>query len=567
MVVANLAVLKAGGACASVDPLYPQARLDHIISETRAKVILTQAECAQRFQGGAPHLIILGSSLFPSLPEDTTTNGYTDIAVRPTDAAFVVFTSGSTGHPKGIVQEHMAYCTSIVECAPVFASRPNRRHLQYAAHTFDNSISDIFVTLTYGGCVCVPSESDRLDPVSLASAMETMRVNQAELTPTVARMLRPGDVPTLDTLALTGEPATTETIRSWTEERGQDEHQERSGKRTWADFQLLNVYGPAETTILATVEYGLQPDTHPLHVGFAVGGRCWITDPHNPHQLAPLGAVGELVLEGPFLARGYLNDEIRTREVFIENPKWRSSNKHSTDPTSKSICPQNGTQPRRLYRTRDLARYDLDGSICLVGRNDTHVKLRGQRIELAGVERQICANSDVRHGAVLLPDTGLCRQSLVAVLSFHSLPYSSALSQSGAITIASAEHSETTVRKLKCLKEYLFTVLPTYMIPTVWIVIESFPTQSSGKLDRNLLKSWLHDLKELQLEKARKLVYGDRGVLTDQEHPLTEHQKLILRICSHTLNIPVETISLDDGFLKLGGEYSFAIADCRLMKS
>lgn len=148
MVVANLAVLKAGGACASVDPLHPQARLDSIISETRAKVILTQAECAQRFEGGTPHLVLLGSSLLEILPVDTTANGYTDIEVRPTDAAFVVFTSGSTGHPKGIAQEHTAYCTSMVECAPVLASRPNRRHLQYAAHTFDNSISDIFVTLT-----------------------------------------------------------------------------------------------------------------------------------------------------------------------------------------------------------------------------------------------------------------------------------------------------------------------------------------------------------------------------------------------------------------------------------
>ena len=540
-VVANLAVLKAGGACASVDPLHPASRLHQIARDTHASVALTEADLTGTLEGMHLHIVEVASYLQSPSSHDQTGEHYeyTCDRVQPTDAAFVLFTSGSTGQPKGIVQEHGAYCTSMVESASVFASGhgpepERRRHLQYAAHTFDNSLSDMFVTLAYGGCICVPSESDRLDPAALAVAMEKMRVNQAELTPTIARMLRPEDVPSLEVLALTGEAATAETIKIWTERAG------------LPPLHLLNIYGPAEITILSTVKRALCPDTHPLDVGFPLGGHCWITDPHNHHRLAPLGAVGELLLEGPFLAQGYLNDSDRTKAAFVENPKWarpKDSSQSSWSPT------------RRMYRTGDLARYNLDGSIRLVGRNETHIKVRGQRVELAGVEHQICASSDVQYGAVLFPDTGLCGQNLVAILSFYDIPNSGAISRGVTTPIVLVGNSEIVRRKLSSLKDYLGTKSPAYMLPTVWLVIESFPMLSSGKLDRKYLKAWLQGITDTELQKAKELVHISRTAESGGKAsaPHTEIEKLLLRLCARTLNLSTERLDLEDSFFRLGG--------------
>lgn len=523
-VVAQLAVLKAGGACASVDPLHPQNRLNGILDDTEACVVITEPKYTALFKDRV-HTVALSPSLFDCLPGDQVAKQYTYDSVRPNHAAFVVFTSGSTGKPKGIVQEHGAYCTSMVESIPVFASKAGRRHLQFAAHTFDNSISDVFVTLANGGCICIPSEYDRMN--NLVDAIKTMDCNQAEITPTVARLLRPEDIPSMEVLMLTGESATKENLRTW---------------GNIPKVNLIKIYGPAGATILTTVKFGLRPDTHPLDIGYAVGGHCWITDSHDYHQLAPIGAIGELLLDGPLLARGYLNDKEKTDAAFVRNPRWTYTDGSNA---LNQAC-------RVVYRTGDLARYNVDGSIHLIGRKDTQIKLRGQRIELGGVEYQLCTSNDVRHGVVVFPESGLCSQSLVAILSFHDIP--NTRSGQDAVDLVSTKHLGVSRQKLLFLREFLATRLPTYMIPTMWLVLESLPLLTSGKLNRKLLKTWVNRMSESELIRAKELALMPRQSSGTRRAPNTEAEKLLLKVCSHVLNFPTDEIDLDDSFLRLGGE-------------
>ncbi|OIW29072.1 acetyl-CoA synthetase-like protein, partial [Coniochaeta ligniaria NRRL 30616] len=520
--VANLAVLKAGGACTAIDPTHPPGRIQSILDATRATVVVTEPKHEKLFSSS--ELVVV------SVPRAVHTvplrleKGVPRRA-KPHDTAFVVFTSGSTGVPKGIIQSHASYASSIAATTPIFAAppRPRRRHLQFAAHTFDNCLSDMFVTLSTGGCVCIPSEQQRLD--DLEGAITALRANQAELTPTVAGLLRPDKVAaTLDTLALTGENATPAVIEAW------------AGRVD----RLLNIYGPAEATILTTVKDNLSHNTHPLDIGRPVGGHAWIVDPQNADRLVPLGSVGELLLQGPYVSDGYLGQSKKTSLAFIPPPKWAVSMTHAHYGSG------------RFYRTGDLARYNPDGSIRLIGRNDTQIKIRGQRVELAGIEHHISACEQVRHAAVVFPSSGPWRKSLVAVI---------VLSQSR--LIAEPAQSPSGAGRPTPSIRLLARNLPVYMLPSMWLVVESIPLLSSGKLDRKLLKSFVESMSNSEAEKARQSFLGNakvkRGPATDAR-PMSRAEQIIVESCAHVLNVPVENIDVNDSFLRLGGDSISAMA-------
>ena len=489
--VANLAVLKAGGACTAIDPTHPSERIRSILDATRATVVITEPKYEKLFSGAQLVVVAIPRAIhaFASVLDKGIPR-----RAKLHDTAFVVFTSGSTGVPKGILQSHASYASSIAATTPVFTapSRPRRRHLQFAAHTFDNCLSDMFVTLSTGGCVCIPSEQQRLD--DLEGAIQAMRVNQAELTPTVAGLLRPDKVAaTLDTLALTGENATPAVIEAW------------AGKVD----RLLNIYGPAEATILTTVKDNLSRNTHPLDIGRPVGGHAWIVDPHDADRLVPLGSIGELLLEGPYVSDGYLGQSKKTSLAFIQPPKWAVSLRH--------VLHGSG----RFYRTGDLARYNPDGSIRLIGRNDTQIKLRGQRVELAGIEHHISGSEQVRHAAVVFPSSGPWRKSLVAVVVLsQSSPApgpspspSSSVRPPPRIRLVEADSQTSTVqRQVKRLREDLGSHLPIYMQPSMWLVVESIPLLSSGKLDRKLLKAFVESMSGVEAETARQSFLGNADV-------------------------------------------------------
>lgn len=512
-VIAMLAVLKAGAACVPLDSKHPISRLRTIIEDLGQQctnIILASASNAHLFDGIKP-TVIVNATLLDDLP--TNFRGITKRA-GPKNPAFVVFTSGSTGRPKGIILEHTAVCTSAREHGKVIKLDTHSRVVQFAAYTFDVSYSDIFVTLMYGGCVCIPSEHDRMN--NLTGAIQSMDVNQACLTATVASQLQPEDVKGLKTLVLSGEPMTRELVERWADH-----------------VTLINMYGPAECTIHCVGESNIRKDDHPSNIGHGVGALIWITNPNDSNLLTPIGGIGEILIEGPTLARGYLNDELQTKSAFIENPTWMMK-KTSGDRFT-----------RRLYKSGDLARYNWDGSISFVGRKDDgQVKLRGQRVELGEVEHQLKASLptqvEVTVMVIVLQTQG--EPALAAFLAMEENATETRKSESISNSPAQLENFRSLTFGIE---SKLSSVLPSYMVPAIFIPVSRIPLTTSGKINRRRLQEIAAGLSFEHVTALRNLKAKHTPPSTRMEQRLHDLWKMLLKI---------ESIGIEDNFFQLGGD-------------
>ncbi|KAE8823753.1 hypothetical protein PTNB85_09878 [Pyrenophora teres f. teres] len=354
-VVAMLAVLKAGGAFVPLDPDHPASRHEEIFRQTGTKVLLTSAQYSAAWTSSSYYAVTVSGASLSQLPVAVDAPSP---LVKPENAAYIIFTSGSTGVPKGVVLEHTAVATSCLGHGRAFGITNLSRVLQFASYTFDACIAEIITTLLCGGCICVPSDSDRRN--SLAKAISTMDVNWAFLTPSVARLLDPGLVPSLKILAIGGEQSSSADWNRWP-----------------GSVQKIHVYGPTECCIFCTgytSKQGFEPST----IGTSVASVSWVVDPENHERLAPLGSMGELLVEGPILARGYLNDVNKTEAAFINDPAWLLEGYRG-----------HAGRRGRLYKTGDLVRYDVNGNLVYLGRKDSQVKVRGQRVELGEIEHHV----------------------------------------------------------------------------------------------------------------------------------------------------------------------------------
>ncbi len=452
-VVATLAILKAGGALVPIDPTHPRARLEEILKEVQASVVVTSDTYASVFRE-VEHVVVvvISASTISTHHYDKATAYCSSSLVGPTDPAFVLFTSGSTGRPKGIIHEHGSICTHALAHGETMRYH-RARVLQFAAHTFDVALIDIFTTLVFGGCVCIPSEEGRRNDIT--GAINSLKADYALLTPSFAALIEPSEVPTLRTLAIGGEAVTQEHIQRWADK-----------------LSLISIYGPAEVGICTTIPVypgAAVPET----VGYALpNSSCWLVNPENPHRLVPIGAVGELMVAGPSLARCYLNDEGKTRSSFLENLAWAD---------------EMGLKCGRFYRTGDLLRYSttsFDGSFDFVRRKDTQIKVRGQRVESGEVEHHIASIPGVAVSMVTHPKQGCFAGELVAVVQMRSTETLRILNEPISLSSEQCLSAET-------IKLHLSKALPSYMIPTVCIVVNSMPFVPSLKIDRRRVNDWL----------------------------------------------------------------------------
>ncbi|KAF7960018.1 hypothetical protein EAE96_001618 [Botrytis aclada] len=350
-IVATMAIIKSGAAFVPCDPYHPRSRLTSLIEQTNAQVILCSSDVRQSCLDLLPRgrTIVVGESEMKLLPTAT------DIVsnASPEDPLYICFTSGTTGTPKGTVMTHEAYCSGARDHGKALHFGPTSRFLQFASYSFDTSIEDILTTLMKGGCLCIPSEGERTSDI--VGAIARMNVNTADLTPSYISSISPESVPTLKRITLGGEPITANVIK------------------TWADrVHLINAFGTTECCVTSVVNTDISPSTSPTNIGRGAGAVTWIVDTEDSNRLLPIGAIGELLIESPAMALGYLGDEVKTKAVFIDSPKW--ARKFGTI-----------NRPARLYKTGDLAQYNSDGTINYLGRKDTRIKLRGLRIEVADV--------------------------------------------------------------------------------------------------------------------------------------------------------------------------------------
>ncbi len=453
-VIAMVAILRAGGAFVPLDPSHPTDRLEAIIEKAKAKIVIASPETAHLFQGIVATVVEVSASMVESLDQ---TLKYEVPEVRPEHAAFVLFTSGSTGKPKGILQEHASVCTSSLAHGRAMNVTARSRVFQYAAFTFDVSMMDIFTTLIYGGCVCVPSEEDRIG--SFTSVMNTMNVNWVLFTPSVASLITPDDVPALQTLAFGGEAVTQENINRWI-----------------GRVRLFNCYGPAECAACSIGEV-TQKDFRPANIGRQFGaGLNWVVDPENHNRILPIGAVGELLVEGPTLARGYLDDLAKTQDAFIKSPTW-----------PRGAGPN---RPRRMYKTGDLVRQNSDGTFDFIGRKDFQLKVRGQRVELGEVEYHLSTFPGIALSMAVMPQSGPYSKVLLGVIQLHQQCGKLDMHPTKLDLVSNENVLAARFDKGK-LSQFLKSKLPSYMVPTHLLVVSRLPLSVSGKIDRKVVDAWL----------------------------------------------------------------------------
>lgn len=279
--------------------------------------------------------------------------------VDPSTAAYLVFTSGSTGCPKGILIEHASFCSALHHQLHHFDVRRDSRVFGFASYSFDISLHNMLATLSAGACFCVPSESDRVG--NTTGVMTSMRATVVSLTTSVARLVEPAQVPTLQTLILTGEAVFSKDVDKW-----------------WGRVHVINAYGPAECTPISTINSTATDAFTGARIGTGKGSVTWVVDPEDHIRLLPPGVVGELFLEGPCLARCYLENGKKTSEAFIQDEPWLHAGM-STQPGRRG----------RLHKTGDLVCYHENGSLTYMGRKETQIKIHGQRVEIGEVEHHV----------------------------------------------------------------------------------------------------------------------------------------------------------------------------------
>ncbi|KAI9709501.1 MAG: NRPS [Bogoriella megaspora] len=525
-VVAMLAVLKAGGAFVPLDPSHPAARLGGIIQDTAAKIVLCSPQNKRLIESIAPMTLEIDKNSMNKLPLGRTSLP----SCASNSPAYVIFTSGTTGTPKGTIVSHEAFSTGAVAHGSAMGMQETSRVLQFASYTFDASVMEILTTLIQGGCVCVPNESDRLN--NIARTINELQVNWALLTPSFVQTISPSSIPGLKTLVLGGEAMSQSHISAWSER-----------------VVLMNAYGPSETSVIATVNPRVSKTTQPANIGKAVGGRCWIVDPVNHNRLAPIASIGELLVEGPILAQGYLGDRQKTANAFVKSPSWAREMSQADSSTS-----------RRFYKTGDLVRYNEDGTILYLGRKDNQIKVRGQRLELGEVESNLAIDPSVKHGVAIMPTLGPCAKQITAVLSLQALAVPG--SASSELQLIRAEDAR---EHLPSIRERLSACLPVYMVPSKWLFLHGLPLLPSGKLDRRQIAKFVESMDEDTYQQMCNL----ENTPQDEGHHATQVETQLRKIFSHVLNTPVEKIGLHQSFIHLGGDSIMAMqvmAQCRADK-
>jgi amino acid adenylation domain-containing protein len=488
ILVAFLGVLKAGGAYIPLDPRLPKQRSDSILLDSQLKVLITQEKLLAELPEGELHIVCLDRD-WGTILQHKSDNPIS--AVHPQNLAYVMYTSGSTGQPKGVLIQHSSLVNHSCAIAKQYEINCSDRTLEFAIFSCDQAAEEIYPSWLSGATVVL-----RPDEVITSIADFIQFVEKEKLTvlnlPTPywlewTRTLSQLDVicPKSVRLVVVGmEKTQPEQLAIWRQHIG-------------TDIKWYNAYGPTETTITATLYQPLpcaeKDITHCVPIGRSIANtQAYILD-HNL-QSVPIGVPGELYIGGFGLARGYLNHPELTAQKFIPNP-------FSNEPGA------------RLYKTGDLVRYMSDGNIEFLGRIDNQVKIRGFRIELQEIEAVLTQHPQVQQTVVIARENQFKGKFLIA----YVVPKKQDLTTSA-------------------LRQFLNERLPEYMIPAIFVMLQALPFLPNGKINRRALP----EPESLRPELNVAYVI-----------PQTKIERLIAAVWQEMLQ--VEKVGIHDNFFELGG--------------
>ncbi|TBF86378.1 amino acid adenylation domain-containing protein, partial [Rhizobium leguminosarum] len=458
MVVGLLAVLKAGGAYVPLDPAYPPDRLAYMLEDCNPVAILTHAparnaleaaragmegqDTGAKGQGTAAPVIDLEADAFQWADLSANAPDIRSAGMTSANLAYVIYTSGSTGLPKGVMVEHRNVVNLVSAVQKQYALTPHDRMLQLSSFAFDASVEEMFSPLAIGAALVLKAPGGLLEPSELVRIANAKQITAVSLTPAfwsqVVDTLETEPCDSIRLYIIGGEQFSSTVLEKWFNRRN-------------AIARLVNSYGPTETTVNATLWDLRKDDIGRQVIGRPIANtRIYILDGRG--EPVPVGVAGELHIGGAGVARGYLNRPELTAERFVADPYA-------------------GVAGARMYRTGDLGRWLADGTIEYLGRNDFQVKIRGFRIELGEIEARLASHPGVGEAVVVARQDGDGAEAddkrLVA--------YYTRAADAGRDLSAEA------------LRSHLSAVLPDYMVPSAYVLMEAFPLTPNGKLDRKAL--------------------------------------------------------------------------------
>ncbi|MEA5506766.1 amino acid adenylation domain-containing protein [Halotia wernerae UHCC 0503] len=483
MVIGLLGILKAGGAYVPLDPDYPQERLSFMLEDAQVSVLLTQQQLVDRLSQYQANLVCL-DEVWSQIIQNNQDNPVSE--VRAFHIANVIYTSGSTGRPKGVMVEHTGLCNLAQAQIKTFGLRNFSRILQFASLSFDASIWEVVMAFGSGATLYLGTKESLLPGKPLIEQLRNHGITHITLPPSALAVMPAEKLPALQTMIVAGEACSAELIRHWS-----------------AGRNFFNAYGPTEATVCATIAKCTDGDKK-APIGRPIANtQIYILDSNL--QPVPIGVPGELHIGGAGLARGYLNHPQLTQEKFIPNPF--STDRHS-----------------RLYKTGDLARYLPDGNIEYLGRIDHQVKIRGYRIEPGEIEAVLGQNPNVQEAVVIDREDHPGNKRLVAYV----------VSQQGRLNPLQVDNLA------QVLKGYLKEMLPDYMMPSAFVILEALPLTPNGKVDRRALPA-------PQLHRS-----SDKFVA-----PRTPIEEMLAHIWASVLK--VEQVGIHDNFFEIGGDSILSI--------
>ena len=439
MAVGLLGIMKSGGSFVPLDTAYPRERLAFMLRDSRVGLLLTQEFLRERLPEAEVELIFMDSG-WEAIALESGENLTSEVSGA--NLAYIIYTSGSTGQPRGVLVTHRGLLNHNVAVAKLYDLRPADRVLQFCSLSFDIAIEEIFPAWLSGAEVVLRSD-EMLDVTRFSHRIEQEKITVLDL-PTAfwhswvrSMSVDAESLPeSLRLVVVGGEEASRPVYETWRECS--------RGRVRW-----LNTYGPTEATIIATAYEPAESDQRNETAKLAIGrpianARIYILDSHL--SAVPVGLAGELYIGGEGVARGYWNNSGLTAERFLPDP-------FSSAPGS------------RMYRTGDLARWRPDGTIEFLGRVDAQVKIRGFRVEPGEVEAAILRSDDVSEAVVVARDNGSDERLLTAYV----------VGRRGR-TISVDE-----------LRRTLKDVLPRYLVPSAFVVLDSLPLTPAGKVDHRAL--------------------------------------------------------------------------------
>jgi amino acid adenylation domain-containing protein len=489
LIISILAILKVGGTYVPLDFSQPKDRLSYILEDTKASFIITQSCLIESL----PPLQKIQCFIFDELGESLTNESKNNlpISTSPDNLVYVLYTSGTTGKPKGSMAIQRGIVNRLWWTIQNYNLNANDTILHISPIGFDIAFWEQLVLLLCGGLVIITKNGSEKDPNNLWRNIKEQKVTILHAVPALlSNMLEEFDSSFsihLRLLLCGGDVVPPGLIKRC--------------QFLFPKIKIHHSYGPTETSICVTDwDCNNKVQGKSLPIGKPIA-NCLLYVLNEKLQLLPIGMVGELYIGGVAVSRGYLNQPQLTKEKFIDNPFAEG----------------------RLYRTGDLVRYLPDGNVEFLGRNDSQVKIHGRRIELSEIEYALNQHPEIKQSIVILYK----KEQIIAYIVKKQLTFN-----------LDSLH----------LREYLAQLLPDYMLPQAYIMLDYFPLSSNGKIDKHAL--------------PRPGQHSDERVTTVYVGPRNEEEEALTLLIAEILQLPTDFIGINDDFFSIGGDSINAIQIC-----